>query len=59
MYFRANLYESEEKDSDWGAPIKPPDFLIDRTKIADTKEELVRVIAAGVGVFDTGMCAFS
>jgi mono/diheme cytochrome c family protein len=47
--FRANLYESEEKDSDWGAPIKPPDFLVDRTKIAETKEELVRVIAAGVG----------
>lgn len=47
--FRANLYESVEKDSDWGVPIKPPDFLSDRTKSATTKEELVVVIAAGVG----------
>jgi len=47
--FREDLYQSVEKESDWGAPIKPPDFLNDRTKIADTKEELVRVIAAGVG----------
>ncbi len=47
--FRENMYASVEKESDWGAPIKPPDFLVDRTKIADTKEELVKVIAAGVG----------
>jgi mono/diheme cytochrome c family protein len=47
--FRDAMYESVEKESDWGAPIKPPDFLVDRTKIASTKEELVRVIAAGVG----------
>jgi mono/diheme cytochrome c family protein len=47
--FRESMYESVEKDSDWGAPIKPPDFLVDRTKIAATREELVRVIAAGVG----------
>jgi mono/diheme cytochrome c family protein len=47
--FREDLYGSVEKDSDWGMPIKPPDFLVDRTKSADTKEELVRVIAAGVG----------
>jgi mono/diheme cytochrome c family protein len=47
--FREDLYSSVEKDSDWGAPIRPPDFLLDRTKIADDKEELVRVIAAGVG----------
>ena len=47
--FRADLYTSVEKDSDWGAPIRPPDFLVDRTKIAAKKEELVRVIAAGVG----------
>lgn len=47
--FRPDQYSSVEKDSDWGAPIRPPDFLIDRTKIAATKEELVRVIAAGVG----------
>lgn len=47
--FREDMYESVEKESDWGAPIKPPDFLVDRTKIAATREELVRVIAAGVG----------
>ncbi len=47
--FRPDQYASVEKDSDWGAPIRPPDFLIDRTKSATTKDELVRVIAAGVG----------
>lgn len=47
--FRADLYSSVEKDSEWGAPILPPDFLVDRTKSATTKDELVRVIAAGVG----------
>jgi mono/diheme cytochrome c family protein len=47
--FRDNMYESVVKDSDWGAPIKPPDFLTDPTKFARTKEELVKVIAAGVG----------
>jgi mono/diheme cytochrome c family protein len=47
--FREDMYASVEKDSDWGAPIKPPDFLFDRTKIASTRDELVRVIAAGVG----------
>jgi mono/diheme cytochrome c family protein len=47
--FREDMYASVEKESDWGTPIRPPDFLVDRTKIADTKEELVRVIAAGVG----------
>lgn len=47
--FRADPYESVSKESDWGAPIKSPDFLVDRTKSATTKDELVRVIAAGVG----------
>jgi mono/diheme cytochrome c family protein len=47
--FRDDLYASVEKESDWGAPIKPPDFLEDRVKIATTREELARVIAAGVG----------
>jgi mono/diheme cytochrome c family protein len=47
--FRADLYASVEKDSEWGAPILPPDFLRDHTKSATTRDELVRVIAAGVG----------
>lgn len=47
--FRTDLYASVEKESDWGAPIRPPDFLVDRTKSGTSKDELVRVIAAGVG----------
>lgn len=47
--FRENLYGSIEKESEWGAPIMPPDFLINHTKSATKKEDLVRVIAAGVG----------
>jgi mono/diheme cytochrome c family protein len=47
--FRDDMYKSVAKDSEWGAPITPPDFLIDRTKFAASKEELVQVIASGVG----------
>lgn len=47
--FRTAMYASVEKESDWGAPITPPDFLVDRIKTGDTKEEIVKVIAAGVG----------
>lgn len=47
--FRADMYRSVEKDSEWGGPIKPPDFLSDLTKRASTKEELAEVISAGVG----------
>jgi len=47
--FRERLYESETKESEWGEPIKPPDFLEDRVKSGNTRDELVRVIAAGVG----------
>jgi mono/diheme cytochrome c family protein len=47
--FRANLYESEVKDSQWGAPIRAPDFLTDRIKNGIEIETLVRVISTGVG----------
>jgi mono/diheme cytochrome c family protein len=47
--FRDNMYASEVKDSDWGAPIKPPDFLYDWIKTGNDKESIVRVIAAGIG----------
>jgi mono/diheme cytochrome c family protein len=47
--FREHMYESVAKESDWGAPIRPPDFLTDRVKSGTTREDLVRVIAAGVG----------
>ena len=46
--FRANMYTSETKDSDWGFPITPPDFLVDRIKTGSDKESIVRVVAAGV-----------
>lgn len=46
---RPNVYESEEKDSNWGAPIKPPDFLVDRIKTGFSVQSIARVIAAGVG----------
>jgi len=47
--FRPNAYESETKDSEWGAPIRPPDFLVDPIKSGTAREDLVRVIATGVG----------
>jgi mono/diheme cytochrome c family protein len=47
--FRERMYDSESKDSEWGQPILPPDFLRDRVKSGPSRNELVRVIAAGVG----------
>jgi hypothetical protein len=47
--FRERLYESETKDSEWGAPIRPPDFWLDPVKSGSTREDLARTIAAGVG----------
>ncbi|RME44586.1 MAG: hypothetical protein D6795_17710 [Deltaproteobacteria bacterium] len=46
---RENLYESKVTDSQWGAPIRPPNFLIDRIKTGAEVENLVYVIASGVG----------
>jgi mono/diheme cytochrome c family protein len=46
---RPDLARAVLKDSDWGAPILPPDFLRDRVKSATTVADLARVIAAGVG----------
>jgi mono/diheme cytochrome c family protein len=47
--FRAKMYQSVTKDSDWGEPITPPDFFVDRIKTGASKEDIVKVIAAGVG----------
>jgi len=47
--FRPNMYEPVEKESQWGAPITPPDFLFDRIKTGFHKESLINVISAGVG----------
>ncbi len=46
---RPDLYTSSEKESDWGAPIRPPDFLEDRVKNGIEPGQLVQVITAGVG----------
>ncbi len=46
---RKNLRESEVKDSNWGAPIKPPDFLTDRIKTGFDVASIARVISSGVG----------
>lgn len=46
---RPNLYSSEEKESQWGAPILPPDFLRERIKTGNELEDIARVIASGVG----------
>jgi mono/diheme cytochrome c family protein len=46
---RPNLYESETKDSQWGAPIRAPDFLYDRIKTGLEVANLATVINAGVG----------
>jgi mono/diheme cytochrome c family protein len=47
--FRPNVYRSETKESQWGAPITPPDFLVDRVKTGLDIETLARVIGSGVG----------
>lgn len=47
--FRDNLYQGDTKDSEWGQPITPPDFLTDYIKSGTAREDLVRVIATGVG----------
>ena len=45
----ADLYETKIKDSEWGAPIRPPDFLFDRIKTGTSVDSLAMVIGAGVG----------
>lgn len=47
--FRDDLYLPIAKDSQWGAPITPPDFLTDAIKTGYRKEDIVKVISAGVG----------
>lgn len=47
--FRDNLYAGDTKDSEWGQPITPPDFFYDYIKSGTDKNDLVRVIATGVG----------
>lgn len=47
--FREDLYEPVPKDSEWGAPILPPDFLRDRVKAGTARRDLALTIATGVG----------
>lgn len=44
-----DLYESHVKDSEWGTPILPPDFLSDRIKTGIELDNLAAVISSGVG----------
>ncbi|MEZ4272615.1 MAG: cytochrome c [Myxococcota bacterium] len=46
---RTNIYESETKDSDWGSPIRAPDFLVDRIKTGTDLDVLVKIIGSGIG----------
>jgi mono/diheme cytochrome c family protein len=46
---RPNAYQSESKESQWGAPITPPDFLVDRVKTGLEIDTLAHVIGSGVG----------
>lgn len=46
---RPNLYAGVAKESQWGAPIRAPDFLTDRIKTGLAPEDLARVVGAGVG----------
>ena len=43
------LYESHVKESEWGTPIRPPDFLSDRVKTGIETDNLAAVISSGVG----------
>jgi mono/diheme cytochrome c family protein len=46
---RPNIRQGEAKDSNWGGPIKAPDFVVDRIKTGFEVESIARVIASGVG----------
>lgn len=46
---RPNAYESETKDSEWGKPIRAPDFLSDPIKTGFSVEGLARVVGNGIG----------
>lgn len=46
---RADLYQALVKESDWGAPLRAPDFLVDRLKFGNDPERLAEVIVNGVG----------
>jgi mono/diheme cytochrome c family protein len=47
--FRDHLYDAVPKESEWGADITPPDFLVDRLKAGSSREDLIRSIATGIG----------
>ena len=46
---RVNLYQSETKESQWGADIRAPDFLLDRVKTGIEVATLAQVINTGIG----------
>ena len=47
--FRADLYASVAKPSDFGFPIVPPDFTFNVLRAGDGVPDIARTIAAGVG----------
>jgi mono/diheme cytochrome c family protein len=46
---REDLFQTTIKESDWGAPLKAPDFLIDLIRTGIEIDNLARVVASGVG----------
>ena len=47
--FRADLYASVAKDSDFGFKILPPDFTFTPMRSGETLDDIYRSIAAGIG----------
>lgn len=47
--FRADLYASAPKPSDYGVTILPPDFTFSPLRAGDSTADIARTIAAGIG----------
>jgi mono/diheme cytochrome c family protein len=47
--FRADLYTSVPKPSDYGVPILPPDFIFNSLRSGEATLDIAKTIAAGVG----------
>ena len=46
--FRDDLYGADAKPTEWGAPIRPTDFLHDRIKTGFAVASIAQVISAGI-----------
>ena len=47
--FRDSMYTAIYKESQWGTKTRVPDFLVHRLRNGNRPEQIVRIIAAGVG----------